>query len=50
MVSDDHKMASPEFDDGVLTGTSSDFAAGLGEDDGEVDEALRMTENSISYS
>ena len=50
MVSDDHKMASPEFDGGALTGRSSDFAAGLGEDDGEVDEGLQTTANSLSYS
>ena len=50
MVSDDHKMASPEFDGGALTGRSSDFAAALWEDDGEVDEGLRMTTNSLSYS
>ena len=43
-------MVAPELDGGVLTGRSSDFAAGLGEDDGEVDEGLRMTANSISYS
>jgi hypothetical protein len=43
-------MVAPELDGGALTGTSFDFAAGLGEDDGEVDEGLRTTANSISYS
>ena len=43
-------MVAPELDGGILTGTSSDFAAGLGEDDGEVDEGLQMTANSLSYS
>ena len=41
---------SPELDSGVLTGTSSDFAAGLGEDDGEVDEGLRTTAITGGYS
>ena len=36
-TSGDHKMVAPELDGGALTGRSSDFAAGLGEDDGEVD-------------
>jgi hypothetical protein len=50
MTSGDHKMVAPELDGGVLTGRSSDFAAGLGEDDGEVGEGLRTTANSLSYS
>ena len=50
MVSDDHKMASPELDGGILTGSSPDFAAGLGDEDGEVDDGLRTTANSLSYS
>ena len=49
-ISGDHKMVAPELDGGALTGRSSDFAAGLGEDDGEVDEGLRTTANSLSYS
>ena len=43
-------MVAPELDGGALTGRSSDFAAGLGEDDGEVDEGLRTTANLRSYS
>ena len=43
-------MVAPELDGGVLTGSSSDFAAGLGEDDGEVDDGLRTTAYSLSYS
>ena len=50
MVFDDHKMVSPEFDGGALTGSSSALAVGLGEDDSEVDEGLRTTANSNSYS
>ena len=50
MVSDDHKMASPEFDGGALTGTSSEFAAEVGDEDREVDGGLRTTANSLSYS
>ena len=50
MISGDHKMVAPELDGGVLTGRSSDFDAGLGEDDGEVIEGLRTTANSLSYS
>ena len=49
-ISGDHKTVVPELDGGVLTGTSSDFAAGLGDEDGEVDDGLRMTTNSLSYS
>ena len=49
-TSGDHKMVAPELDGGVLTGSSSDFAAGLGDEDGEVDDGLRMTANSLSYS
>ena len=43
-------MVAPELDGGVLTGTSSDFAAGLGDDDGEVDEGLRTTAITDGYS
>jgi hypothetical protein len=50
MTSGDHKMVAPELDGGVLTGSSPDFAAGLGNEDGEVDEDPRTTANSLSYS
>ena len=43
-------MVAPELGGGALTGTSLDFAAGLGEDDGEVDEGLRMTAITDGYS
>ena len=43
-------MVAPELDGGALTGTSSDFAGGLGEDDGEVDEGLRTTAITDGYS
>ena len=50
MTSGDHKMVAPELDGGVLTGSSPEFAAGLGNEDGEVDEDPRTTANSLSYS
>ena len=49
-TSGDHKMVAPELDDGVLTGTSSALAAGLGEDDGEIDEGLRTMAITDGYS
>ena len=42
-TSGDHKTVVPELDGGVLTGTSSDFAAEVGDEDGEVDGGLRTT-------
>ena len=50
MTSGDPKMVAPELDGGGLTGSSSDFAAGLGDEDGEVVDGLRTTANSLSYS
>ena len=49
-TSGDHKMVAPELDGGVLTGRSPDFAAGLGDDDGEVDKGSRTTAKLRGYS
>ena len=49
-TSGDHKMVAPELDGGELTGSSSDFAAGLGDEDGEVDEGLRTMAKLRGYS
>ena len=49
-ISGDHKTVVPELDGGVLTGTSSDFAAEVGDEDGEVDGGLQMTAKLRGYS
>ena len=49
-TSGDHKMVAPELDGGGLTGSSSALAAGLRDDDGEVDEGLRTTAKLCGYS
>ena len=41
---------APELGDGLLTGTSSESAAEVGDDDGEVDDSLRTTAKRRSYS
>ena len=43
-------MVVPEFSGGYLAGTSSESAAVVGDDDGEVDDGRRTTAERRSYS